>query len=225
MNCLDFRRQVFASPSDLTPDARLHEQGCTQCADLAQRLRRMDARIVEAAGIRIPDGLVERVLSGRSAPIYSRRGFLAAATASFALAVGAGSLAYLTQRDDPLALAGIAFVVEEEANAILHAKPSDRSALMKTARQMNVTLPEQLGELRYVGTCPFQGTIAHHVIVTTPQGKATLLLLPEIALQSPGSASARGLQARVMPVAVGSVAMISMSSRGLDRIGRYISSV
>lgn len=221
MNCLDFRREVLVSPNEITPEARLHEAGCAQCADLAIRLRQMDMQIAEAIQVPVPPSLVDRVLPSQAAPDASRRRFLAMA-AGLTLAVGAGTVAYVSRRDDPLALAGIRFVVEEEANAILHARPTDRAALLQVARQMDVALPDQLGELRYVGTCPFEGTIAHHVVVTTPQGKATLLLLPEIALEAPGDASARGLRARVIPAHQGCVAIIATSARGIDRIGRYL---
>lgn len=223
MNCLDYRRQAHISPRDLSESAQRHESECAQCADIAQRLRNLDSALAEATRVRVPEGLLDRVLPDHGASFESRRRFVLSAAAGLIVATGAGSLAYLAERDDPLALAGIAFVVEDEANAILHARPTDTAALVSIARQMHVKLPEQLGEVRYVGTCPFEGTIAHHVIVTTPQGKATLLLLPEIAVRAPGRASARGLQARVIPAAVGSIAMVAMSSKGLERIGRYIS--
>ena len=222
MNCLEFRREVLIAPNDVSDEAQAHELGCVGCAELASRLRGLDAKIDEAFRIPVPEQLVERVIASTSrSPEQSRRRFLAAA-AGVSLAIGIGATTYWLDQDDPLALAGITFVVAEEANAILHAPPADRAQLVRVAQAMKLYLPEQLGEIRYVGTCPFEGTIAHHVIVTTPLGKATLLLLPEVAVDSTLTASARGLRARVIPAAVGSVAVVSGSERSLDRIGNYM---
>lgn len=107
-----------------------------------------------------------------------------------------GACAFIATRDDPAALAGIDFVVEEEANAILMAKAADPAELVRAARTLGLDLPSRLGEVRYIGTCPFQGTIAHHVTVTTPQGKATLLFLPDKPLDHRSAASAQGLHRR-----------------------------
>jgi hypothetical protein len=82
---------------------------------------------------------------------------------------------------------------------------------------MGVSLPAQLGEVRYIGTCPFAGTTAHHVLVKSPFGKVTLLLIPERPLASRAVASARGLEAAVVPAVAGSVAIIAGSARGIAR--------
>jgi hypothetical protein len=82
---------------------------------------------------------------------------------------------------------------------------------------MGVSLPEQLGELRYMGTCPFAGATAHHVLVRTPLGKVTLLLIPERPLGSRVVASAHGFEAAVVPAHGGSFALIGDSSRSILR--------
>lgn len=87
-------------------------------------------------------------------------------------------------------------VIDQEVYAILSAKPSDL-------------------------TCPFQGTIAHHVVIATPEGKATPLLLPQMAVSEKTRASARGLRAVVAPAGGGSVAIIAGGS-GLERLEQFV---
>jgi hypothetical protein len=130
----------------------------------------------------------------------------------------------LWRRNDPLALAGINFVVFEEAQAILDAKPADPADLRRAAVDVGVKLPGQLGELRYIGTCPFGGAIAHHVVLKTAYGKATLLLLPGRTLAVRAVAVAHGLEAVVAPVAGGSVAIIGDSARSVARIEEFLGS-
>lgn len=216
MNCLEFRRASLANPARPGAHAHGHAASCPACAEFLSRTRALDAAIGEQLSVPVPEGLEERILA-RATGRGARRRFLAMAASLAGLAfVGGG--AYLASRDDADALAGITFVVEEEAHAILAAGPADEAELLRVARSMDLRLPTQLGEIRYIGTCPYRGTIAHHVIVTTPQGKATLLLLPEKPVAQRGRAAARGLRSIVLPAGRGSATVITESAHGLERI-------
>jgi len=222
VNCLDFRREVLVDPCAASADALEHARACPSCAEFHARASALDAEIAGLLEVPAPSGLEDRILESlEPSRGGSRRRFLALA-ASLAGAATIGTAALFATRDDPVALAGIDFVVEEEANAILTAKPADPGELRHAALTLRLALPAQLGEVRYIGTCPFRGTIAHHVIVTTPQGKATLLLLPDQGLTERGEASSRGLRSFVRPAGRGSVAVIAESSRGLERIERMV---
>lgn len=218
MNCLEFRREILAEPERLGEEAREHSRACPACAQFRERTLEAEAGIREALAVPVPPGLADRAIaatSGRGSD-WSRKLYALAASLVFATVVGVGG--FWLGRDDPFARAGIDFVVDEEANAILQAKPADLAALLAVARTMNVALPPQIGEMRYIGICPFKDTIAHHVVLITPQGKATLLLLPERPVKDRARAQARGLQSVVAPAGSGSVAIITDSSRGLERL-------
>jgi hypothetical protein len=209
------------NPRRLDTETLEHAERCDACREFLAQALELEAQIESALQTPVPHGLHERaVRNALDAPRISRRQALAAGLA-LAAAAGAG---LLWQRDDPLALAGIDFVVFEEAQAILDAKPADPAALRRAALQTGIVLPAQLGELRYVGTCPFAGTTAHHVVLKTAFGKATLLLLPDRPLGSRLIASARGLQAAITPAAGGSVAIIADSTRSIARIETILKS-
>lgn len=222
MNCLDFRREILVNPCAASDDLQRHARDCAACADFQARATALDAEIAELLDVPVPEGLEERILEATSSGRRdSRRRFLAMAASLAGVAV-VGTGVFVATRDDPTALAGIDFVVEEEANAILTAKAANPAELVRAVQTLGLDLPSQLGEVRYIGTCPFQGTIAYHVIVTTPQGKATLLLLPDKPLDHRGAASARGLRSIVKPAGRGSAAVIAESSRGLERIEQMV---
>lgn len=174
MNCLEARREILADPVSATRIAAGHLSQCPPCTEFAVRTARVDAQLVSALAIAIPPGLVEHILDTTVLQVQRRRRFLA----------------------DPMALAGIDFVIEEEASAILAAGQPDPAALRHAVQALRIDLPKQLGELRYIGTCPFRGAIAHHLIATTSRGKVTLLLLPDRSLDEPKSAHARGAMSR-----------------------------
>lgn len=221
MNCLEFRREVLVDPRRLSDEAQAHAAQCTTCSPFRDETLRIDGEIHAVLSVALPEGFAQRIVRNATAgSVDSRRRFMALA-ASLVLATAVGTGVFVVESDDPLARAGIDFVVDGEVNAILTSKPSDPSALQKVARALNVEIPQQIGEVRYIGTCPFQGTIAHHVVIMTPQGKATLLLLPEKPLGGRARASARGLRAVVVPAGAGSMAIIADAS-DLKRIERLV---
>lgn len=181
---------------------------------------RLDGELASALAVPVPPELPRNILGVTLHHFQQRRRVLAVA-ASIVVVSAIGGLASF-EHDDPMALAGIDFVIEEEVNAILAATHADPQALNRAVRSLRIELPRQLGELRYIGTCPFRGGIAHHLIVTTPQGKVTLLLLPDQAVDEPKSAHARGLRALVRPAGQGSIAVIGESRRGLERVCRMV---
>lgn len=221
MNCLDLRRVALIDPRRLDTEALEHAKACHACGVFLAEALTLENRLDEALHVPVPRDLKERALRHAvESPRFSRRYALAA---GIALALGTGT-AMLWRRNDPLALAGIDFVVFEEAQAILDAKPADPADLQRAAVELGIKLPGQLGELRYIGTCPFGGATAHHVVLKTVYGKATLLLLPGRTLASRAVAVAHGLEAVVAPAAGGSVAIIADSSRSLARIEEFLSS-
>lgn len=222
MNCLEFRREMLVEPRRAGEEAGAHARTCAACEKFRRSAVAMEEEIRAAAAVPLPGELIDRALAAttRRRPAPGRRAFAMAAALLLAIAVGAG--AFWVGRDDPWARAGIDFVVDEEANAILTSKSADPKELAAVMRAMKVRLPQQVGEVRYIGICPFQGTIAHHVIIITPQGKATLLLFPEKPVETRGTAVARGLRSIVAPAPVGSVAIITTSSTGLKRLENIV---
>jgi len=213
MDCLEFRRAALADPQRLPAAAAAHVQGCAACKALLGRSLEFEARLADALRVAVPQGLEERVLE-RIAPRRAKR--LLAFAASVLVAAGV-ALLIGTPRPDPVALAGIDFVVFEEAQSIVEARPAERGAADGAARKIGISLPAQLGEIRYICLYPFGGGLAHHLLVKTPLGKVTLLLIPGRPRASRATASARGLEASVIPAVDGSVAIVADSSRSILR--------
>lgn len=221
MNCLGVRREILVDPDHLSGEARAHAAECALCSQFHAESEKLDELVLAGLSVPVPEGLAQRVARNAMAGDGdSRRRFMALA-ASLVLATAVGTGVYVNDRDDPLARAGIDFVIDEEVNAILRSKPADPAALQTAVRTLNVELAPQIGEVRYIGTCPFQGTTAHHVVIITPQGKATLLLLPERPVEERARASARGLRAVVVPLGPGSMAIIG-NAPGLQRVERMV---
>lgn len=221
MNCLELRRQAMADPRRMDAAAADHAARCAPCRDFLGRALELESRLEAELRFPVSPELKARMLERLALRRPAMRRY--ALAAGFLLAVAAAfSVALL--RDDPLALAGIDFVVFEEAQAIADAAPVDPSILARVARQMGVALPEQLGEISYVCFYPFAGGAAHHLLVKTPLGKVTLLLIPERRLAARAAAAARGLEAAIVPAAAGSIVIIGESARSIGRVEALLKS-
>lgn len=141
----------------------------------------------------------------------SRRHALAAGVA-LAAAAGTG---WLWKRNDPLALAGIEFVMYEEPAALLGTALPDAAAWLRAAAQSGVSPSEQLGELRYFGVSGFRGATAYHAVVKNCYGRVTLLLISGGARASRAGAAAHGLEAVITPIRRGNLVFIAASSRAI----------
>lgn len=219
MNCLEFRRTTLSDPQRPGAEARAHAANCPACSELLARLLQDEARLARALRVPVPDDLHLRIL-GRVRAGRARWLALAASV----LIASAIALVTVMPRPDPVALAGIDFVVFEEAQSIVDAKPTDLKALAGVARRMGVSLPAQLGEIRYICDYPFAGGSAPHLLIKTALGKVTVLLLPGKHLASRAAASARGLEAAVVPASAGSIAIVGDSRRSIRRVEMLLTS-
>lgn len=214
MNCLEFRRAILTDPGRLGTEAAEHAGECAGCKEFMARTLDEEALLARALRVAVPEGLHARILD-RTATTRSRvRRLALAASVVFAVAI---ALAVGGTRNDELALAGIDFVVFEEAQSIADAEPTDWKALVRAANEMGVSLPEQLGEMHYVCVYPFSAGSAHHLLVKTPLGKVTLLLIPDRALAARAAGAAYGLSAAVLPAVKGSILIIGDSPRSVQR--------
>lgn len=221
MNCLEFRRTLLGQPHRLDAEAAAHAAQCPACRAFYADALRLETRLEKALRVPAPRGFADRLFA-RLAPKRRTRSY--ALAAAVLLAAGLAATATLAP-DDPLARAGIDFVVYEEARTIVEAKPVDAGIVGRVAREMRVSLGAQLGEVRYICRYPLAAGAAHHLLITTPLGKATLLLIPGRSLPSRGSASAKGLQAAVLAVPGGTAAIIADSARSLSRIEAVLKSI
>lgn len=189
MNCLDFRRAVLADPRRIGADAAWHAAQCLSCREFHARCLEQEAELARALRVPVPAGLTRRLIARDSALSVGAIGVAATLVAaiSLVLIVGWG-------RSDPLALAGIDFVVFEEAQTLIDPKPAQPDMLDVAAAKLGVTFPHFIGDLRYVCTFPFGDGSAYHVIARTAFGKATLMLLPGWTPAARTTATARGLK-------------------------------
>jgi len=214
MNCLEFRRAALVAPRRLDAAAARHAEACPECRECLARELDLETRLEEALRVAVPYGLADRVLARKR---VARRRWRRLALAAGLLASGVAGFFVGAQRADAVALAGIDFVVYEEARTLFDPKPTDWAEFARTAAGMGVRVPDPNPDVRFVCVYPFAAGKAHHLLARTPAGKVTVLLLPGRPVSGRRAAAARGLQALVIPAANGSIVIVGASPEVLGR--------
>ncbi len=211
MNCIEYRRELSAGAGE-SEAMRAHRLGCAACGALFAGHAGFERELRGALEVPVPGGLEERLLDRiaqprpAAPPFIRRRAFLVAAAAGLgAAAVGVG---LWLDRDDPLALACILFVIKEEEKSIrMGAMPRDEAARV-LAGSLPLERIEALGQVRHIGPCEFNGGTAYHVVLALPEDRVTLLVMPHARLSSRLQAASDGLFAAVVPLPEGSVGIV-----------------
>ena len=211
MNCLDYRRYLAAGDPE-TAEMKAHRLQCAGCAMQWREHGEFERELRDGLAVEIPPGFEDRV---RNAVVYSRRRFLAAASVA-AAAAGVGAYAWLG-RDGPVAFACIEFVMKEEAKSIMMGAMPRAEAEAALAGTLALARIERIGQVKHIGPCPFNGATAYHVVLSVPQGKVTLLVMPD-ARVSGEQASHDGLYASVFALRKGSVGVIGTDKAVVDSV-------
>lgn len=221
MNCFDYRRVLLAEARE-TEAMAAHRSQCAVCGALFSEHAAFERELRRGLEVPIPPGFGERLIGAagvraRAAPGRAdRRRFLAAAAAAIA-AAGVGLYVW-RDRNDPLAMACIEFVMKEEAKSIMMGAMPRAEAARVLAESLPLERLEQIGQIKHIGPCPFNGATAYHVVVAVPQDKVTLLIMPDARVAARRRALHDGLHASVIPLRKGSVGIIAANPAVVDSI-------
>jgi hypothetical protein len=202
VNCLEYRRMLAAGEPE-TADMKGHRLQCNACAAQLREYGQFEAELRAGMAVEVPPGFEQRT---QNAVAHSRRRLLAAAGAA-AAAAGIGAYAWLA-RGEPLALACIQFVMKEEAKSIMMGAMPRAEAEAALAGTLPLPRIERVGQVKHIGPCPFNGATAYHVVLSVPQGKVTLLVMPQGGVTGTQNADHDGLYAKVVALRRGSVGVI-----------------
>ena len=221
MNCLESRRELLADPRRVTPELERHLDGCSRCAVYRSELLARDDELAAALRVPVPEGLADRVLL-RQGSARSRAPRWLALAAALLVVIGVSGMLGVQRWQEAPAREAIALVVEEEPHLLLANRRGDASVLAEALAASGLSLTGEGVRVSYTGVCPYRGTQAHHVVLETPFGKATLLITPDQPLRSTVIADAEGLAALAAPARHGSFSLVAESREALRRIAGLV---
>jgi hypothetical protein len=219
VNCLDYRRAKLSDPRRLPPEAQAHERECAQCLAFAREVEAMDASVAETLAVRVPEGLAERALLRRRPARWRWTPW--ALAAGIVLAVAAVVHPLKPDPSEQYARLAIEHVVMEP-ESLTSERGNDPAIVQAALRSFGGTLKEPIGRVRYVRLCPVEGGTGLHIVFETPEGLATLILVPDKRIASAAVADAAGWNALVQPAPRGYYAVVTQSRAGTVAADRLI---
>ncbi len=209
MNCLEFRREKLADPRRLASEARAHVGGCPTCSAFAREVDDSEQALDRALQAPVPEGLAERIIFQSRRPRLAWRAWALAASLVASVAVGF-FLGTSRQPVDGYARLAIEHVVMEP-ESFTTVQTADSQAFQAVVQSFGGKLKELPGKIRYIRLCPMEDGFGWHVVFETPEGLATLILVPGKRPPRLETASAGGWNALARPVDGGYYAIVTKS--------------
>lgn len=244
MECLTFRRTKLAVPHSVSPELAEHARGCAPCAAFARAIDVFEQRLHQAARVEAPDGLAEQIIlrhpgygrlrrtygsikralisaaAQRSGPLLGYAAFVTVALAVTLSVVVLGGTSHPGARH-ALADSMIAHVVSEPG--VLQARDNVEHVELEFAlARYGAQVKGPVGEIHHSGECVIDGVVGQHVVVQTPYGAATLLLLPERVTEVAQPRTRHGYTAIMIPLRGGSLGIVADSPEKAVEVERLI---
>ncbi|HEY5720019.1 MAG TPA: DUF3379 family protein [Gammaproteobacteria bacterium] len=228
MNCEEFEQRAWAEPNCDEPEFVRHMQQCTDCGPAAAELRAFDWQIGASLRVDCPEGLVERIrarhaILSADAPaagpfarlrelLFDRPAWVGAYAAFATVLLVVGVLRGGLQDGAPQLLPLEQLVAEhtlEESFATRVSMPVPRGEIESLFAQFGARLVADLGGVTFANGCVMENGIkGAHLVLDTPQGKVTVLVIPHRPVDGARTLRFAGHEGRIVPYGRGSLAVI-----------------
>jgi hypothetical protein len=203
-----YRSAVMADPHDADPELLAHRESCAECRAFTEQLLRFEARLERALLVDIPTQAVVLPFARSGKAAQGARHWMAmAASLLLALVIAAGVWLTLPQRG--LAADVVAHMAGEPNAWQLTDVPVPDADLKAVLKDSNLRLKPDAGVVSYASSCEFRGHKVPHLVVQTPSGPVTVMVLVHEAVRNPKQFDEQGYRGTIVPVpGHGSIAVL-----------------
>jgi hypothetical protein len=207
-----YRSAILADPRDQDAELRTHREGCPECRAYTEQLLRFDARVERALRVDMPAGAEVLPFARKSQTFVGPRRWLAiAASVLLGTAIVGGIWLTLPQRS--LAAAVVAHMAGEPDAWQRTDIAVDAPALQDVLKDSNLRLKPAAGIVSYASSCAFRGHQVPHLVVQTPRGPVTVMVLVHEPLRKSMQFDEQGYRGTLVPVpGHGSLAVLMQNS-------------
>ncbi len=209
MSCSEVRLAIGAEPHVTTAELEDHLRTCAACSQYRVEMRALDADLARAMQLPVTASVSGLTPKRPRVGIWPARPALALA-ASVLLAAGLGLALFVGRSGDALAKQVVTHVLEEPMDWA-HMQPLSRSAVTYALRKTGVELDSPTGQVVYAQACWFGEHVVPHLIVRTPRGEATVLLLADERVWKQRRFEQDGLRGILLPARQGAIAVLAQS--------------
>ena len=230
MTCDEVRVHIGADPENASEELLTHLQRCPECQAYREQMLALNAKIRTALALdwqkvqqtppsAPPDTSDNVVVLPRPAPTAPpprhKRPRLFALAASIAAAAVIALTVWLSRPQETLT-AEIVKHVQGEPDSWHQTQPVDNAAIRTVLQQTAVKLGSGMQPIVYASSCLFRGHFVPHLVVMTPDGPVTVMILVNEKVTGPQQFNESGFSGLLVPAPVGSVAVLSRTPMPLE---------
>jgi hypothetical protein len=207
MNHERYRRAVLANPLGTDSELEAHRVSCEDCRAFTDGVLTFEHRLVRA--LRVSTPISAKFLpfgtDSTARPIKGARWLALAASVAIAFVVGAGF--WLTPRSS-LAADVVAHMAEEPDAWKSHAA-LPAGGLNSVLKRANISLDPRAPSVSYANSCEFRGQVVPHLVVQSPRGPVTVMVLTHEAVSKARHFDEQGYRGTILPIPQhGSIAVL-----------------
>lgn len=206
MNHEHYRRALLADPTSTDPELERHRDKCEACRAFTLQVQKFEQKLTLALKISVPNSTKILPFRAHRAPFQSNRWFALAASIATAFVIAGGI--WLGTPRSSLAADVVAHMADEpeawNTRAVIPA--AELAGVLKRA---NMTLDAKTA-VSYANACQFRGHVVPHLVVQTPQGPVTVMVLIHESVSRQQEFNEQGYRGTLVPVPRhGSIAVLT----------------
>ncbi len=208
-----YRAAILADPHNTDAELRAHRDACVECRAYTEQLLKFESRLERALGVSIAseaDVLPFEHKRGNAARRPRRWMALAASVLLGAAIVGG---VWLTLPQSSLAAAVVAHMAGEPEAWRRTDVAVPKPELEDVLKDSKLRLKPDAGIVSYASSCTFRGYKVPHLVVQTPSGPVTVMVLVHESVRRPTQFDDQGYRGTIVPVpGHGSIAVLMRDS-------------
>ena len=219
MNHSEVRLWIGADPSATAPELAEHLAGCPECSQFQREMTTLDGQIrraLEQGPLTLASvSPIAAARRPRRNSIWSGWALAASVAVTSLLAV------WLLRPTDSLAHDVVTHVEYESGSWSSHEQISAadvKEALAKAGAELDMSSDKVM----YAHSCVFHGHVVPHLVVTTPSGPVTVMILPEEHVKQRMRFQEDGMSGVITPAPHGSLAVIMQGNENIDTVADQV---
>lgn len=224
MDCLEFRRRLGADPRSRDAALLAHRDACPGCAAAWEKAQRFERSLEGALDVRLPEGLIERVLlaqaTGERQRYARRRRIALGLAASLLIALGGGGIVWRQMQAHALPALAVAHM-PEEIGALALTRPLASASVVQAFAKRHAMLRGPLpGNTTYVHDCDVGAYRTVHLVSRPAEQPVVVLYVPAERVRTRRDFRRDGWVGREVPLEHGTLVMLGNRGdrRGFDAV-------
>jgi hypothetical protein len=240
MNHNEARLLIGAEPHSAPPELAEHLAGCPECSQFLREMLALDANIRRAleqapSGAAAPSETPATAAAAATAPTASVTPITSASMArrrkptntwsGWAVAASVVAISMLTvwalRPNESLARDVVAHV-EAESQSWSSKEDPPPAEIKETLAQAGVALDMSSDKVMYAHSCLFRGHVVPHLVVSTPQGRVTVMVLRYESVKHRMDFHEDGMTGVITPAPHGSIAVLMQGRENIDAVAQQV---